>query len=97
MPVKEKHKNEIKDILERCELDDSLSKTEIELENEPLKILVDRFVEKCNECLNILNKVTEGDNIELIEDLNAHVENVELKWQQFLALVIKIEQKNSGY
>ena len=38
-------KNEIiKDVLDRCETDDSLSKTGIEQENKRLKSLVDRFI-----------------------------------------------------
>ena len=39
------------DVLDRCELDDRLSKAQLEHENEHLKPLVDRFKEKSNECL----------------------------------------------
>ena len=69
-------RKEVKDILDRCELDDNLPNTEIEEENERLKSLIDKFVEKSIDCLNMLNKGTEGNNNEIIEDLNAHVEIV---------------------
>ena len=72
-------------------MDNSLSKAEIERENKRLRPLVERFVEKSSKCLSILE--TEGVNIKLIEDLNAHVDYVELKWQQFPVLVMKIEKK----
>ena len=42
-----------------------------------MKPLVDEFVEKSSNCLNTLNE--EGDNDDLIEDLNAHVDSIKLK------------------
>ena len=59
-------KNDIKDVLERCESTESLSKTKIERESERLKPSVITFVEGSNECLEMLNKQTEGDNNEII-------------------------------
>ena len=61
-------KNDIKDVLNRCESDMGLSKTEIERESERLKPSVITFVEGSDECLEMLNKQTEGDNNEMIED-----------------------------
>ena len=61
-------KNDIKDVLDRCESDEGLSKPEIEWESKRLKHSVITFVERSNECLEMLNKQTEGDNNEIFED-----------------------------
>ena len=41
-------------------------------------------------------KETKGDNDELIEGLEMHVDLIEIIWHKFLAFEIKFEEKNSG-
>ena len=83
---------ELKGMLETCGTDDGLPKDEMERERVRLEPLVEVFVEKSNEYLNMLME-TEGDNDELIEDLNKHAENIDLNQQRLLAFKNKIDQE----
>ena len=58
---------DLKDVLDKCETDNGLSKTEIENEKELLKPLVNDFVKKTDNCLNALGE-RGRTNDDLIED-----------------------------
>ena len=79
-------------MLGKCKADDGLPKDGMEQERVRLEPLIDAFVEKSNEYLNTF-KETEGDNDELIEDLNDHADYINLHWQRFLAFKGKLIRK----
>ena len=83
--------NDLQNVIGKCEADEGLPKNEMEQERVRLKPLVEAFVEKSNGYLNML-KETEGDNDELIEDVNEHAVNVVTKWQLFLALKQNVDE-----
>ena len=70
--------HELKDVLRRCETEDSLYKDEICQGNVGLEPLVVAYMEKSRLCVESLNGMEEI-NEDLIEDVKAHADSVDFK------------------
>ena len=75
--------HELKDMLGKCETDGGLSKDEIDQAKARLEHFVEDYIEKFKVFTDSLSVMEEVDK-DLVVDVEAHADGVDLKWQRFL-------------
>ena len=74
---------ELKNVLKRCKVDGGISKDEIDQAKARLEHFVEDYIEKFKVFTDSLSVMEEVDK-DLVVDVEAHADGVDLKWQRFL-------------